>query len=215
MKIFPLDNTEYSAAALGAWCATRTRGVFSGESHFSVIADGSMQLSVSPGLAWLKMSEFWGVCFLEEEATPLTLTPPTGFEAGTYGVCLRLGKTTNDGSIYIKATATAEELPEPIRNEFYDEIIVAYISVRRNQTSITQADIADKRLDESLCGIMRDGVTGIPTAQLQAQWMAWFDSIKDILDESTAGNLLALITALQDGTTPAGDAAKLGGQTPE
>lgn len=30
---FPFDNMEYGAEALGAWLATRTRGVFSAEDN--------------------------------------------------------------------------------------------------------------------------------------------------------------------------------------
>ena len=34
---------------------------------------------------------------------------------------------------------------------------------------ILQSDVTDLRLNETYCGIMRDGITGIPTAQLQEQ----------------------------------------------
>ena len=54
MTVFPLDNTEYEAKALGAWCGTRTRGVFSADGHYAVSANGGMAVSLSPGLAWLK-----------------------------------------------------------------------------------------------------------------------------------------------------------------
>ena len=47
-------------------------------------------------------------------------------------------------------------------------------------TSITAGNITDTRLNESLCGIMRDGVTAIPTAQLLANATAAVNSFFDI-----------------------------------
>ena len=46
------------------------------------------------------------------------------------------------------------------------------MSVPAGSSVITAADITDTRADEAVCGVMRDGVTGIPTEQLVAQWQA-------------------------------------------
>lgn len=54
MLCFPLDNVEYEARALGAWLATRTRGVFSAENNLAVAPGGQLSVLVSRGLAWLK-----------------------------------------------------------------------------------------------------------------------------------------------------------------
>ena len=39
----------------------------------------------------------------------------------------------------------------------------------KHYVKCAQADITDLRMDENVCGVMRDGITGIPTAQLQEQ----------------------------------------------
>jgi hypothetical protein len=59
---------------------------------------------------------------------------------------------------------------------------------------VTAADITDTRADEDVCGVMRDGVKGIPTAQLQAQALAIMTQLStelhaklDALDAAIAG----------------------------
>jgi hypothetical protein len=261
MLCFPLDNTEYEANALGAWCGTRTRGVFAADGHFSVTANDDMTVTVSPGLAWLKAEQFWGVNAFENNSRVLPLDTADGFLSRIDAVCVRLDKNQNRGEIIIKKGSYSPQPPAvtpPARNLDYDEIYVATIRVQAGATSIGQIDITDQRLNEDYCGIMRDGVTGIPTQALYDQWqswmtnftneaqqyygnyqnmvadlytqyaaemavrgqnaeqvfddyvlrittfeqnaqadfLAWFDTIRDILDEEAAGNLLNLIEAL-------------------
>ncbi|MEG2042692.1 MAG: hypothetical protein RR068_16480, partial [Hafnia sp.] len=66
----------------------------------------------------------------------------------------------------------------PVHNLDFDEIYVATVMVRAGTTIITQRDITDQRLNEEYCGIMRDGVTGIPTQQLYVQWTSWLAHFK-------------------------------------
>ena len=55
LQCFPLDNTEYEASALGAWFATRTRGVLSSGDNFAVTASGTgMSVTLQPGYGWLR-----------------------------------------------------------------------------------------------------------------------------------------------------------------
>lgn len=62
MICFPLNNTEYAADALGAWFATRTRGVFCAENNFKISTNNNnLTVTISGGIAWLKMAEYWGV----------------------------------------------------------------------------------------------------------------------------------------------------------
>ena len=53
-------------------------------------------------------------------------------------------------------------------------------TIRRpaGSTAITAAHITDTRADETVCGVMRDGVTGIPTGTLVQQWQAVLESMK-------------------------------------
>lgn len=51
-------------------------------------------------------------------------------------------------------------------------------------------------------------------AQWESEFDTWLASVKSTLDEDVATALTAKVTALEDGTTPAGDASKLGGKDP-
>ena len=52
------------------------------------------------------------------------------------------------------------------------DLCLAEIRRPAGSTEITTADITDTRTDEAVCGLMRDGVTGIPTETLLAQYTA-------------------------------------------
>lgn len=176
MLCFPLDNTEYEATALGAWCGTRTRGVFASDGHYAVTYNDNMTVTVSAGLAWLKAGTYWGVNAFEANSQVLTLDTADGSLSRIDTVCVRLDKNRNKGEVVIKKGSYTPQPPAivpPVRNLDFDEIYVATIMVSAGATAISQADITDQRLNEEYCGLMRDGVTGIPTQQLYAQWMSW------------------------------------------
>ena len=183
MICFPLDNTEYQADALGAWSGTRTRGVFSADGHFGVKSNGNMTVTVSPGIAWLKAADFWGVVVHEINPQVLTIDTADGALSRLDAICVRLDKTRNVGEIvvkkgrYMSPPPLFDGFPEQ-GSSFYDEIYVAAVTVRAGATSILQTDITDLRLNEYYCGLMRDGVTGIPTQSLYDSWQAWFSDFK-------------------------------------
>nr|DAZ68663.1 MAG TPA: Receptor Binding Protein [Caudoviricetes sp.] len=58
--------------------------------------------------------------------------------------------------------------PAISRTELIYDLCLAEIARPAGSTSITTGQITDTRLDEALCGIVRDGVTGIPTDELLA-----------------------------------------------
>lgn len=213
MICFPLNNTDYEADALGAWFGTRTRGVFSADNHFSVSANGDMTVTVGGGLAWLLMGDYWGTVVLETDPQTLTIDTADGSLARVDAICLQLDKNANLAKITIKKGTYSPQpavITAPARNQDYDEIYVASVTVRAGATSILPTDITDLRLDETYCGVMRDGVSGIPTQALQDMWTAWFsawktqtdqdfeawfDTVKGLLGEDEAG---ALALAIED-----------------
>ena len=83
--------------------------------------------------------------------------------------------------------------PEITRTALVYDLCLAEIRRPVGSTVVTAADITDTRADEDVCGVMRDGVTGIPTAQLQAQALAIMTQLStelhtklDALDEAIA-----------------------------
>lgn len=68
--------------------------------------------------------------------------------------------------------AVAAQPPDILQNHNQYELGLCTISVPAGSAAVTSADITDTRTDEAVCGLMRDGVTGIPTETLLAQYTA-------------------------------------------
>ena len=211
MICFPLDNTPYEAKDMGTYLATRTRGVFSSDGNLAVTpSESGLSVSVSPGLAWLKWSDYWGTAALQEQALTLDLDTADGALKRIDAIVCRLDKVNNRAEIVVKkgAPSSAPIVVPPVRDANYDELYIATVLIGAGVISISASAITDQRLNEEYCGLMRDGVTGIPTASLHAQaqqilteltdalnaqivrqsaeFDAWFDDLKGKLGEDPA-----------------------------
>lgn len=172
MICFPLDNTPYEAKDMGTYLATRTRGVFSSDGNLAVTpSESGLSVSVSPGLAWLKWSDYWGTAALQEQALTLDLDTADGALKRIDAIVCRLDKVNNRAEIVVKkgAPSSAPIVVPPVRDANYDELYIATVLIGAGVISISASAITDQRLNEEYCGLMRDGITGIPTAQLQEQ----------------------------------------------
>ena len=57
---YPLNGIDFSAEDAETYLCTRTSGVFSSDSDFKASVTGDRQVTISPGLAWIKNSDFSG-----------------------------------------------------------------------------------------------------------------------------------------------------------
>ena len=199
---FPLDNTEYTASAMGAFLATRTRGVYSADDSLAVTANGNMTVTVGPGLAWLKAADYWGLAVCSEAAATLPVPTASSSAKRMDAVCLRLDKTGNKAELIVKpgTPAAMPVLPPLQRNDSYDEIYLAGISLAAGQVAVSAADITDLRLNEDYCGLMRDGVTGLPTAQITAQADALMEQLRQAIQAASSGEGVSVYTHQKSGT---------------
>lgn len=192
---WPLDDADYTAREIGAFAGTRTRGVFAAEDCFHVTAEGGFNVNLSGGLAWLQKEKYWGLAVLEPEDTSFRLDVGSGLLDRYVAVCIVLDKTANAPRKILRYGAYSDHpaKPTPRRDAYYDEIIVATVLQKAAAVEITAADIIDERTNEAMCGIMRDGVTGIPlnglTDQMGSRFEQWFEGIKGQLGTDPAGNL--------------------------
>ena len=234
MICFPLDNTPYEAKDMGSYLATRTRGVFSSDGNLAVTpGESGLSVSVSPGLAWLKWSDYWGTAALQEQALTLDLDTADGALKRIDAIVCRLDKVNNRAEIVVKkgAPSSAPIVVPPVRDANYDELYIATVLIGAGVISISASAITDQRLNEEYCGLMRDGVTGIPTASLHAQaqqilteltdalnaqivrqsaeFDAWFDDLKGKLGEDPATALQLQVDNLN--AAAVGDSFKLKG----
>ena len=185
MICIPLDNTPYEAKDMGTYLATRTRGVFSSDGNLAVTpSESGLSVSVSPGLAWLKWSDYWGTAALQEQALTLDLDTADGALKRIDAIVCRLDKVNNRAEIVVKkgAPSSAPIVVPPVRDANYDELYIATVLIGAGVISISASAITDQRLNEEYCGLMRDGVTGIPTASLHAQAQQILTELTDALN---------------------------------
>ena len=181
---YPLNGVVYSAEDVATYLCTRTSGVYSKETNFAVSITGTRQITVAPGLAWINYDDFKGVSVCSREENVLTVPEADNILNRVDRVVLQFDTSENIAAIKLKTgtPAVAAQPPDILQNHNQYELGLCTISVPAGSTAVTAADITDTRADETVCGVMRDGVTGIPTAQLQTQAKAMLDSLQAEVD---------------------------------
>lgn len=168
--LYPANGYDFDAADVAAYLAGLTSGVFSSAEDFPVTAAGGLKVTVGAGRGWVHPSRFTGYSITKREADTLTmpLADPSlpridrivmRYDAGARAASLQVLQGT------ASSTPTA---PAISRTELIYDLCLAEITRPAGSTSISTGQITDTRLDEALCGIVRDGVTGIPTDELLA-----------------------------------------------
>ena len=177
---YPLNGVVYSAEDVATYLCTRTSGVYSKETNFAVSTTGTRQITVAPGLAWINYDDFKGVSVCSREENVLTVPEADNTLNRVDRVVLQFDTSENITAIKLKTgtPAVAAQPPDILQNHNQYELGLCTISVPAGSTAVTAADITDTRADEAICGVMRDGVTGIPTGTLVQQWQAVIESMR-------------------------------------
>ena len=171
---YPLDGVTYSAEDVATYLCTRTSGVYAKDSNFAVSITGTRQITIAPGLAWINYDDFKGVSVCSREDTVLTVPDADNTLNRVDRVVLQFDTSSNLTAIRLKTgtPAVAAQPPDILQNHNQYELGLCTVSVPAGSSVVTAADITDTRADEAVCGVMRDGVTGIPTETLLAQYTA-------------------------------------------
>lgn len=171
---YPLNGVTYDAEDVSTYLCTRTSGVYAKDTNYAVSVTGPRQITVAPGLAWINYDDFKGVSACSREAVNLTVPDADSTLPRIDRVVLQFDTAANLTAVKLKpgTPAAAPEPPAILQNHNQYELGLCTVSVPAGSSVITAADITDTRADEAVCGVMRDGVKGIPTAQLQAQALA-------------------------------------------
>lgn len=183
---FPLDDTDYTAEYLRKWFFTRTSGVFCTEDNLQVTANDNMSISVSTGMAYMNDGS-GGIVAWNNFATQIQVPVADNMLDRIDTIVFRWDKKLNLTCLdLVKGDLAENPVPKaPVRDSNAYEIVLAQVHVSMGTGAITTDKITDTRLDESVCGLMRDGVTGIPTQALYDQFSAWFATVKKELDDKT------------------------------
>ena len=198
---YPENGITYDADDASGFLSTRLSGVYSADEDFAVTANGGLTVTVSAGQAWVRPARFRGRSIILEQPETVTLTAADAVRSRIDRLVLRYDAAARKTSLQVltgtpdSASPTA---PEITRTALVYDLCLAEIRRPAGSTEITAADITDTRADEAVCGVMRDGVTGIPTAQLQAQALAIMTQLSTEL-HTKLDALDAAIAAVESG----------------
>ena len=168
--LYPANGYDFDAADVAAYLAGLTSGVFSGAEDFPVTAAGGLTVTVGAGRGWVHPSRFTGYSITKREADTLALPLADPSLPRIDRIVMRYDAGARAASLQVlQGTASSTPTAPAIsRTELIYDLCLAEITRPAGSTSITTGQITDTRLDEALCGIVRDGVTGIPTDELLA-----------------------------------------------
>ena len=179
---YPENGITYDADDASGYLATRLSGVYSAEEDFSVTAQGGLSIQVSAGQAWVRPARFKGRSIIMEQPTTVVLTDADPVRSRIDRVVLRYDAAAKKTRLQVldgTPDSAAPAAPAISRTELVYDLCLAEIRRPAGSTSVTAADITDTRADETVCGVMRDGVTGIPAATLIQRLRAEIDKLVD------------------------------------
>lgn len=207
------DFREYFSSFIG-------NGIFPNPSTgLQVYSNNDMTITVKEGKGWIN-----GAIYINTDDLILNIDPADGVLNRIDRIVLRFDTLNREIKTYVKKGVFASTPTSPVLQRDADiyELALADVNIKAGSIEVLQSNINDLRLNYSLCGIVVGTVKEIDTTtlylRLQAyidergqeveQWISdsttawgenfynWFETVKDVLDEDTAGNLLNKILDL-------------------
>lgn len=182
-----LDITSYFEKIIGS-------GVFVDPANsLQILASSGLEVICKPGKGWID-----GFYLINDADLPITIDAADVTLNRIDRIVFKLDKINREMSIVIKkgTPASTPVAPEVTRTEEIKEYSLATITINKQQTTITQSNITDTRLDSSVCGKVACLIDHVDTSDLYAQWEDayiryyeestkqfnnWFQDIKDTL----------------------------------
>ncbi|MGE7752778.1 hypothetical protein [Lysinibacillus fusiformis] len=196
-------------------------GVFPNPSTgLQVTANSNMTTSAKAGKGWIN-----GYFIVNDGDYVLKHDNADGLLKRIDRVVMKLNHVKREIEVLIKKGTFASSPVAPTLQRDTDayELALADVLINNGTTQITQSNITDQRLNTSLCGIVHGTVNQVDTTtlfnqyltwynetttnatkqmtawqkQTEEDFMEWFNSIQDILDENVAANLANRIATLE------------------
>ena len=203
---YPENGITYDADDASGYLATRLSGVYSAEEDFAVTAQGGLSVQVSAGQAWVRPARFKGRSIIMEQPTTVVLTEADPVRSRIDRVVLRYDAAAKKTRLQVLEgvpNSAGPAAPAITRTELIYDLCLAEIKRPAGSTAVTAADITDTRADETVCGVMRDGVTGIPTGTLVQQFRAVIDSLKGKAADKLGYYPVGIVISMVGDTSPA------------
>lgn len=156
---------EYFASFIG-------NGVFPvPSSGLQVQAGSGMVVTVKTGKAWIN-----GYFYYNTGDLSVTLSTADGVLNRIDRIVVRWDLSERAISVRVKSStpSTSPQPPSLQRDADAYELCLADVLVGAGVTAVSQANITDRRLDTSLCGVVAGVVDQIDTDAFNAQLEAWF-----------------------------------------
>lgn len=186
--LYPANDYDFDAADVAAYLAGLTSGVFSGAEDFPVTAAGGLTVTVGAGRGWVHPNRFTGYSITKREADTLALPLADPSLPRIDRIVMRYDAGARAASLQVlQGTASSTPTAPAIsRTELIYDLCLAEITRPAGSTAVTTGQITDTRLDEALCGIVRDSVTGIPTDELLAAARERINALEEKATSSAA-----------------------------
>lgn len=168
-------------------------GVFgSPDNQLKIVAKEDMIVTMKKGFAFIN-----GYWYYNDTDKDFEISPNYTATDRVDSIVVRLDKSERT----ITSLYQIDE-DEIIRNDNYYELQVALINVSTGVNEILDSMIVDKRVDESVCGLVTGILETIGTNDLflhfESQFMQWFDEMKDQLSEDAAGSLQLQLNEIKE-----------------
>lgn len=216
-------DRKYKATDWAAYFANFIgNGVFPNPSSaLRVSTNGDMTVSLSPGYAFIN-----GYAYTNTDNLTLTIGPADAVLSRVDRVVLRCDFVNREITAKVKAGVFNSNPVPPNLQRDVDayELALCDIKIEPGIMNILQSKITDQVLNTELCGIVTQTVQTIDTTELfrkldafieergtdvlhwidqstgkwEKEFLAWFDTIKGVLDGDVAGKLTNRILALED-----------------
>lgn len=157
-------------------------GVFgSSMQQLKVLAQNTANMSVKVGSGQAWINGWW---YRNTDAYTLDIDVADGALSRIDLIVLRWGQTERDMWLQVvKGTPSANPVaPSISRGADYYDLQLATVSIPAGAIKITQAQITDTRLDNSVCGLVTGVVDQIDTTDLYNQFETYFAEFKQIYE---------------------------------
>lgn len=160
---YPLDGILYSAADAELYNSTRTSGVYAMKENLDFSITGAREITISPGMAWIKNDEFAGKAVAVKDPVVVQFDEPNSVLDRIDRIVLRFSLAENGSSVVISKGAEASTPVAPARSTSPDlyELVLYDVFIPHGLVELTSANVTDQRGNKELCGLMDNGVSGL------------------------------------------------------
>ncbi len=171
LTTYPLNSIDYASEDAGLYHCTRTSGIYAGDDFARTLTGTDNTITLGIGLAWLRISRFFGVvCAMKEERSLDVGIPDTTYPR-IDAIVLQYDANKNGTDIVVKQGTPASNPQPPARSttEARYELHLYHVRREPGAASITAANVTDLRLNSAYCGLMADSVTRVDTSAIEEQ----------------------------------------------